>query len=273
MMSLAKTLMKVVIGVAIAKGVSALAKGNGSGAKVSPKPATVPSAGRGARYDGGRGGSAKGGLDDLMADVLGQGRSSTKSARTVRSGDLLDEITGPTRRRPPRKSAPKGGLDGVLDSLSPSPSRGGTSFDNGGLGDLLGAVLGGTAARPTLTPQDRETEISAALMLRAVIQAVKCDGTMDAAEKQKLMEAMGDATAAEVRAVNAELERPVDVDALASLVPEGLEAQVYLASLSAIDLDSQPEAEYLHALAQVLELAEHEVNALHDRAGAPHIYR
>ena len=84
---------------------------------------------------------------------------------------------------------------------------------------------------------------------------------------------MGDATPAEVQAVNAELARPVDVDGLAKMVPQGMEAQVYLASLSAIDLDQQAEAQYLHALAQALELQPGEVNALHDRAGAPHIYR
>ena len=135
--------------------------------------------------------------------------------------------------------------------------------------------MGGAAARPgnlQIEPEQAQ-EISAALMLRAIIQAVKCDGALDAGEKKKLMDAMGDATPAEVQAVNAELARPVDVDGLAKMVPQGMEAQVYLASLSAIDLDQQAEAQYLHALAQALELQPGEVNALHDRAGAPHIYR
>ncbi|MEZ5797260.1 MAG: DUF533 domain-containing protein [Paracoccaceae bacterium] len=143
----------------------------------------------------------------------------------------------------------------------------------GGLGDLLGSVLGGAAARPGGLKVEEEDEISAALMLRAVIQAVKCDGELDPAEKDRLVQAMGDASAAEVKAVNAELARPVDVAGLARMVPAGLEPQVYLASLSAIDLDAQAEAQYLHALAQALELQPHEVNALHDRLGAPHIYR
>ena len=78
---------------------------------------------------------------------------------------------------------------------------------------------------------------------------------------------------AEVQAVNAELQRPVDVEALVRMVPNGMEAQVYLASLSAIDLDQQAEAQYLHALAQALELTPEETNALHDRAGAPRLYR
>jgi uncharacterized membrane protein YebE (DUF533 family) len=143
---------------------------------------------------------------------------------------------------------------------------------SGGLGDLLGGILGGASATTRRTPE-QDQEISAALMLRAMIQAVKSDGELDDAEKQKLMEAMGDATAAEVKAVNAELSRPVDVDALVRIVPAGLEAQVYMVSLSAIDLDQQAEAQYLHSLAQGLELSAEEVNALHDRAGAPRLYR
>ncbi len=258
-MSLAKTLLKVAIGVAIAKGVSSLTKSSGSARAETPSGTTK---GRGTRYDGGRG-NLPGGLDDLMGDVLG-----TKSKRSTgqrADGDLLDQITG-RKRSTPRKTAPKGGMDDLLGQLT------GGKQGSGGLGDLLGGILGGASATTRRTPE-QDQEISAALMLRAMIQAVKSDGELDDAEKQKLMEAMGDATAAEVKAVNAELSRPVDVDALVRIVPAGLEAQVYMVSLSAIDLDQQAEAQYLHSLAQGLELSAEEVNALHDRAGAPRLYR
>ncbi len=275
-MSLGKTLLKVAIGVAIAKGVSALTKGSGS-ASAGTTRSPGGSAGTGARYDGGRA-SLPGGLEDLMGDVLGGGKSSRGSAGTQSSdsGDLLEQLTG-KKRTTTRASAPKGGLDAVLEQMTGARTgRGGQGADTasggGGLGDLLGGILGGasTTARRTA---EQDQEISAALMLRAMIQAVKCDGDLDAEEKRKLMEAMGDASQAEVKAVNAELSRPVDVAALARIVPQGMEAQVYLVSLSAIDLDQQAEAQYLHALAQALELSPEEVNALHDRAGVPHIYR
>lgn len=255
-MSLAKTLMKVAIGVAVAKGVSTLA-GRASAGRSSGSP------------------GQSGGLGDLMGDLLGNsGSNSTRSSRTPRGGDLLEEVLGQKRGTSRRTTAPKGGLDGVLEQMTGARSgRGGQTA--GGIGDLLGSVLGGAAARPAggALRIEEEEEVSAALMLKAIIQAVKCDGALDEAEKQKLMQAMGEASQAEVQAVNAELSAPVDVDALVRMVPEGMEAQVYLASLSAIDLDRQEEAQYLHALAQGLELAPHEVNALHDRAGAPHIYR
>ena len=75
---------------------------------------------------------------------------------------------------------------------------------SGGVGDLLDQVLGDKAGSgadtlrtgPISLPEpEREEELSAALMLRAVIQAVKCDGDLDDDERQRLMKAMGDARA------------------------------------------------------------------------------
>lgn len=261
-MSLGKTLLKVAIGVVIAKGVQAVTKG--AGASPSPR-STTNTAGRGTRYEGG--------LEDMMGDVLGTNRNRTGSSADE-GGDLLEQITG-KRRTSTRSNAPKGGLNDVLEQMTNARTgRGGANAGTteGGLGDLLGSLLGGASATARRSPE-QDQEISAALMLRALITAVKADGDLDADEKQKLMEAMGDASAAEVKAVNAELSRPVDVDALVRIVPQGMEAQVYLVSLNAINLDQQAEAEYLHNLAQGLELTQEEVNALHDRAGAPRLYR
>ncbi|PTE12647.1 DUF533 domain-containing protein [Pseudogemmobacter blasticus] len=303
-MSLGKTLLKVAIGVAIAKGISSMTKGAGAGTDTT-------SAGRGTRYDGGN----RGGLEDMMGDILGGGSKGTtrttqtnpqggglgdllgdllgggtqKTAPTSRDsgsaggglGDLLEQLSG-TKRSNPRASAPKGGLEDLLGQLTGTSKAGRESGSGGGVGDLLDQVLAGSktvasktaAGKPMILPEpEQEEELSAALLLRAVIQAVKCDGNLDEAEKKKLFDAMGDATAAEVKAVNAELSRPVDVEGLARAVPAGMEPKVYTLSLMAIDLDQQAEAEYLHALAQALELTPEEVNALHDRAGAPRIYR
>lgn len=288
-MSLAKTLMKVAIGVAVAKGVSTLAKNMGGGGSASSSGGGLgdvlggmlgggSSSSTGTTRPAGRSAGQSGGLGDLMGDLLGNsGGNATRSDRSSRGGDLLEEVLG-QKRTSSRTTAPKGGLQDVLEQMTGARSgRGGQNAGQtgGGIGDLLGSILGTSAARPAggSLRIEEEEEVSAALMLKAIIQAVKCDGDLDAAEKKKLMEAMGDATQAEVQAVNAELSAPVDVDALVRMVPNGMEAQVYLVSLSAINLDRQEEAQYLHALAQGLELQPHEVNALHDRAGVPHIYR
>lgn len=287
-MSLGKTLLKVAIGVAIVKGVTALTKGGGAAAEPAGGTTT---AGRGTRYDG----QTKGGLEDILGQVLG-GSSRTTTGRSSGTGDqgglgdLLDQISG-QKRQSPRATAPKGGLDDLLGELTgrgrtteqnrpqqPRRSEAGGSFgggSGGGVGDLLDQVM--SDRKPggpiTLPEPEREQELSAALMLRAVIQAVKCDGDLDDDERERLMKAMGDADQREVQAVQAELNRPVDVQGLARSVPAGLEPQVYLVSLMAINLDQKAEAEYLHKLAGELDLAPDQVNAIHDRAGAPRLYR
>jgi hypothetical protein len=285
-MSLGKTLLRVAIGVAIAKGVSTLAKGGGGGGAGAGAP------GRGTPYGKG----TPGGLEDLLKDALGTGTGSGRRSETGLGdgagggGDLLDQITGGASRgrgastgrertrdtasedgriftptpRPPRRNAPKGGLDDLI--------RGDTR-PGGGSGDLLDAVLGGKGAITLQEPKARQEELAAALALRAMLQAMKCDGELDEAEKRKLTEQLGEATREEVAFVTAELQRPVDLDGLVRQVPNGMEEQVYTVSLMAIDLDNQREAKYLAGLAQALELTAEDVNRLHDRLRAPRLFR
>lgn len=279
-MGIGKTLLKVAIGVVIAKGVTSLTRGSGGGSA-----GTTTTAGRGTRIDTG----SKGGLEDMMGDILGSGRSSGRTTRESGAsggglGDLLDQLSG-QKRSSPRATAPKGGLDDLLGGLiggrSASAEREAAPLprSGGGVGDLLDQVLAdkpgaGMGSRPVSLPEpEREEALSAALMLRAVIQAVKCDGELDDAERDRLTQAMGEATQREVQAVQAELQRPVDVQGLARAVPAGLEPQIYMVSLMAIDLDQRAEADYLHQLAGALDLSPAEVNAIHDKAGAPRLYR
>lgn len=276
-MGIGKTLLKVAIGVLVAKGVASLTKGASGGSTT---------AGRGTRIDTG----SKGGLEDMMGDVLGSGRSSTtRTSGGGGLGDLLDQISG-QKRASPRATAPKGSLEDILGGLTGRGSDAGgvtagwAGGKGGGVGDLLDQVLadkpggrtagGGLRSGPISLPEpDREEELSAALMLRAVIQAVKCDGELDDAERERLVQAMGDADQREVQAVQAELSRPVDIEGLARAVPAGLEPQVYMASLMAIDLDQRTEADYLNALAGALDLSPDQVNAIHDKAGVQRLYR
>jgi hypothetical protein len=294
-MGLGKTLLKVAIGIAIAKGVSSLTRGGA--APSEPSGRVAPSPGRGTRLDRPQSGGS-GGLEDMLGEVLGSGRkkpaSRTRDTAAQRTGsgsrtqsgggglgDLLDQLSG-QKRSAPRAGAPKGGLDELFGELTGRRGPSGAGSDQptgsrgqGGVGDLLDQVMNDRRpGGPVVLPEpEREEELSAALMLRAVIQAVICDGELDADEKARLMQAMGEADPREVQAVQAELQRPVDVRGLARAVPAGLEPQVYTVSLMAIRLDHKAEADYLHALAGELDLSPDQVNAIHDRAGAPRLYR
>lgn len=314
-MSFASTLIKVAIGVAVAKGVSTLVKGaNGSGT-------TSRSAGQPA------------GIDNIMDGIGGTGRSTRTAQNEGGIGDLLDQISGQSRSRT-RHNAPKGGLEDMLGGGGQSAGQGGGLGDllgqltgggsanrstpqsggglgdllgqltgatsasrgasnggglgdllgqltgggrpqsGGGLGDLLGAVLGGAdgGALAGAGQDSRQEDLAAALILRAMVAAVKADGQLDDAERDKLTQHADGASQEEIAYIKAELQRQTSVDDLAAQVPQGMEAKVYLMSLLAIDLDNQKEAQYLDSLAKALALEPAEVNALHERAGAPTLY-
>lgn len=326
-MGLANTLIKVAIGVAVAKGVSTLVKGNSqSGGSASRRPSGVEDimdgiggAGTGRRYEpeaqqgGGLGdllsqltgqssaprqrqNAPRGGLEDLLGggqsgqsqggglgDLLGQLTGSGSANRSSQPsggglGDLLGQLTGAAGGSSRQTQGQGGGLGDLLGQLTGATGAARGAAQGGGLGDLLGAVLGGAGmggASAGAQPAGRSTrdeDLSAALILRAMISAVKADGKLDAGEKDKLMQQLGDASREEIAYVNAEMERNSDADDIASQTPEGMEAQVYIMSLMAIDLDNQKEAQYLDRLARALSLTQQEVNALHDRAGAPALY-
>ncbi|MEZ5885948.1 MAG: DUF533 domain-containing protein [Paracoccaceae bacterium] len=243
------------------------------------------------------------GLEDMMGDILGPDRSGRGTgghppARRPSTADPFGE-EGPVVA--PEPGGPRGGLGDLLEEIGGRARGGardgsGSGLDDilgklggaggGGLGDLLGGILGGAAAGPatrgfgeTLNEAfrnggepsarpSRDQEAAAALLLKAMIQAAKADGRIDEAEKKRLMDNLGQATAEEMAFVKRELAAPVDVRALAAQVPEGLQAQVYTMSLMAIDLDSRAEGRYLMELASELGLSQREVTAIHSHVGA-----
>ncbi|OCX63449.1 hypothetical protein BFP70_12425 [Thioclava sp. SK-1] len=273
-MSFMGTLAKVAMGIAIAKGASSLAKGaKGSGGGLLGR-------------------QSSGGLTDMVGDLLG-GKKNAVNQRSGGLGDLLESVGSSNKVR--TRSQTNGGLSGVLGQLS--RDMGGAK---GGLGALL-AGLGATGAAKSLggTPAQRATSersfgeelnaafsnhgepakppnptqnLAAAILLKAMIQAAKADGKIDAKEQATLMDHLGNATAEEVAFVEQELAAPVDVEGLAKAIPPGLEAQAYTVSVMAIDLDDQAEADYLHALAQALGMDQQSVNHIHEKLGVVSLY-
>jgi hypothetical protein len=234
-MGLMNTLVKVGLGIAIAKGMDA-AKAN--------------------KAAGGRGGL--GGMMDQLQKQMGSPQAAGQPGRgTPYSapdglGGMMDQILGGGRKAPTRANAPSGGLSDLIVG--------------GAAGGALGGLLGSAA-------EAREETLEAALYLRCMIAAAKADHELDDAEKGRIMEAVGQASKDEIAFVNAELAAHTDVAALAKQVPQGMEEKAYLASLMAIDLDKRAEAEFLDAFARALELTRDEVKAIHEKAGAPAIYQ
>ncbi|MEM8825085.1 MAG: DUF533 domain-containing protein [Pseudomonadota bacterium] len=180
----------------------------------------------------------------------------------------------------------RGGMQGVKQMMSQAGgSGGGLSSMLAGLGGgaagggLLGglaAMAGGTSAvgqgadQEALAdagPQDDET---AAIMIRAMGQAVRADGVIDAEERALLDQIVMDAETPEDQAVvDVALSEPVHPEALARDVPRGHEAEVYAAALTAIDPDHPAERQFLKRFATALALDPAEVADLHATARKP----
>ena len=268
-MSLMKTLAKVAIGVAVAKGASAMMQKRGG--------STGGGAGLGGLLGGLAGGQGQGGagLQDMLGGLMGGTQGGGAAGGMGGLGGLLEGLGG--------SEGHGKGLQGMLGGLA----------GGAGAAGLLGALGGAMGQRPAdngasfgqvlnsnfdQTPEDpieptADQEAAAALMLRAMIQAAKSDGQLDDAEQEKLMGQLGgDIDAQEAAFLRTEMQRDVDAQALAREVPNGMGPQVYAMSVLAIDLDSQAEAQYLHTLAQALGMDANSVNDIHAQLGVPSLY-
>lgn len=284
-MSMMKSLARVAAGVMLAKGIGAMMKSQQGGGATGRSTAQR--------------GTGGGLLNDLLAN-------NTSGSAGGSVSDMLGQVLGGARRGGSRyggagTAGAQGGLGGLLDSLGGGRPGG---AQGGGLGDLLGGLLGGAAAggaagglarkdaqerndasfgelfndaistgnEPEVAPTPEQNAV-AGLMLKAMIQAAKSDGKIDEAEKQRLLGHLGDDLDEDERQfIREQMAAPVDPEALAREVPQGLEPQVYLMSLMAIDFDNQREAEYLHGLAQALKIEPQTVNAIHEKVGVTQLY-
>jgi uncharacterized membrane protein YebE (DUF533 family) len=229
----------------------------------------------------GTGAQSGGGLGDLLGSVAGGSQSGGGL------GDMLSSVLGGGG-----KAASSGGLGDLLGGVlgGAMPGTGGSQSTGGGAGDLGNLInsalnqFGNSeqAARNNLQPRNFEEHSpgmvhgeaceQATLMIRAMINAAKSDGTVDKQEQEKILGKLGHVTEDEMEFVRHEMAQPLDVDEFARSVPPGMGNQVYAMSLMALDLDSNPEAQYLHQLAQGLNISRDTVNRVHKQLGAPLLY-
>ena len=275
-MSLMGTLAKVAIGVAVAKGVGGMLKGAAGQAQPSGR------AGNGGLFGGTHSpgaGQSRTGLEDMMGDILGGRAGGGAGGQGGGLGGILEQLGG-------GQGGSGGGLGDLLGGLAKQAQQGGGA---GGLGGLLGGLTGAGGSQqngsfgdllnqsmqrrgePEVAPS-QDQEAMAGLMLSAMIQAAKSDGVVDEEERKRLLDNLGDVSPQEREFVQRELQKPVDAGALAAMVPDGMQQQVYLMSVMGINLDNQKEAQYLHELAAAMNIGKNEVNAVHDHLGVPRLY-
>lgn len=234
---------------------------------------------------GGLGGSAGGGgLAGLLGTLTGGAGTATGAAgRPGAAGmmgglaDMLHSATNaPGQELRRNNPVAVGGLGALAGTLL----GGGRGAVGGGLLAVLGSLAysalqaggqGNAAAQAAAVHETPEqVQHSATLMLRAMIQAAKADGQLDAKEIEritgKLDEAGEDREARDF--VLREMGAPLDVEGLARQARGPKEAaEVYAASLMAIEVDTQAERDYLARLAGALGLAQPTVEHIHQTLG------
>ena len=108
-------------------------------------------------------------------------------------------------------------------------------------------------------------------LVRAMIAAARSDGRLDAHESQTIyqrIESLG-LSPEDQNVLVAEMGRPVDVDAIvASATSPEIAAEIYVASLLAVDVDTAAEKSYLAMLAARLNLAPELVSELQRQVAA-----
>lgn len=120
-----------------------------------------------------------------------------------------------------------------------------------------------------ISPDDGEAV--ATLLIRAMIAAANADGAVDDDEAAKILDAAAqDGMDEEERAfLIRELDKPQTLEQIATTAgnDQQLCEQVYVASLAAVDVDTELERDYLNNLASRLSLSNEQVHQLHANAG------
>ena len=147
------------------------------------------------------------------------------------------------------------GVTGLMTALGGGMA--GAAAETGGVLDMM---TGTSIASDTL-------EENAKLMIRAMIQAARADGEIDAAEREKILEALDDLSDDERAFIEAEMAAPVDPFALARDTSEQMAAQVYATAVMTIRVDDASEAQYLNALADSLNLSAETRARIHNAMG------
>lgn len=231
----------------------------------------APAGQRGHQAAGGPGGAAGGlgGLGDLgrMAqDYLGSRQAGGMTGAQVGGlGALVGAVLGGGGGA--LRGAAGGGIMAILGSLALTALK---NYQSGAAG-----APSQQAAPPPVT-EDEVAEVTdprtERLVLRAMIEAAKCDGKIDQDEMQRIVGKIepGSVTPEERRFVIDEMSRPADPGGLAREVQSpAVAAQIYAASLLAIHIDTEAERTYLRNLATALGLEPGTVQRLHQMTGVP----
>ena len=213
---------------------------------------------------GAQSGGAGGGLADLLGGLSRGGAQSGGAGGGLT--DLLSGLSGGVR---PQGSGTPGGsnLSSLLGSLAMVALQ---MFNQRGAasGSSSFAALATAASEqvPPAAVDAAQAHQQALAFIKAMINAAKADGQIDAEEQQKIVSKLGDIGPQEAAFIREEMSKPLNFDFFAD-ISQDLTPQIYAVSLMAINLDTPAEISYMQQLAQGLGLDAQTVNSIHAQLG------
>ncbi len=115
------------------------------------------------------------------------------------------------------------------------------------------------------------TDDEAIVLIRALINAAKADGRIDANEQQAILSQVPN-DAQTIHFLKQEFAKPLDVREFAWSVPLGMEVKVYTMSLAGMQLDTNTEARYLQELAHGLRMDPDLCRQIHAKYGLGDVF-
>ena len=223
-------------------------------------------------------------VGDLLGSLMGGGSAPRQSSGGM--GDLLGSLMGAGQnvtRKVGGDNLAAAGIGALLGALTGKSQSTTANSLGGGLMGLLGmmaykaltkkAPAQNQAQAPAYrqpTPQQQASD--AEIILLAMIDAAKSDGQVDADEFNKIINNVKSSGIGQdgVNYVLQKLQGPMETAKIVQACkgrPE-LAAQVYSASLMAIDVDTQAEKKYLDTLARAMGLSSDVTTDLQEMTGS-----
>ena len=197
--------------------------------------------------------NAGGGIQDLLGSLMGAGQSVKErvggdNLAAGGIGALLGALMGGSRST--TMNSLGGGMMGLLGMMAYKALRnsmGGSSSQNANAN-----------AQAYVPPAPQQQASDAEIILLAMIDAAKADGQIDADEFRKITDSLKNSGVGQegVNYVLQKLQGPMETAKIVSATrgrPD-LAAQVYSASLMAIEVDTDAERMYLDKLAKAMGL-------------------
>ena len=202
--------------------------------------------------------NAGGGIQDILGSLMGAGQAVKNKVggdnlAATGVGALLGALMGNSQSTTANSLG--GGMMGLLGMMAYKALRNSMS---GSTSTASAAASVPTTTQTYTQPTQQQQSQDAEIILLAMIDAAKSDGQVDSTELNKIMGNLQKSGIGQdgVNYVINKLNGPMETAKIVAAVrgrPE-LAAQVYTASLMAIDVDTEAEKKYLEKLAKAMGL-------------------